>query len=280
VQIVNAVRAEGPVKKDPHHQFSTLPYHLWCCDGEVYIVKFKQNPEGYLALVNEYVCYKLAKLLELPIAEAALINVDHAFVEVYGEEISQFIGEPLQPGVHYGSKKIMKASPVSSHRLIQSSSNSHLVPNILLFDQWIGNCDRDANKGNMLFDMLKKEIVIIDHSHVFELGVLWGLYKGSIQLNRLIGSPFKVYEHQGCIFSKLAHIVKGNNPFSDIISKMGRITNEQLWNIIDEVPLEWGLTYDEKKTLHNFLCERLGRITDALPVLSSVLPYWKGGVPV
>ena len=53
----------------------TNPYIVKCSDGKKYVAKFPGNPEGTRVLINEYVCAELAKLLELPIPNFKLINI-------------------------------------------------------------------------------------------------------------------------------------------------------------------------------------------------------------
>lgn len=180
----------------------------------------------------------------------------------------------MQSGLHFGSKKVARISPVTSHKIIEGATNKSSIPSIILFDQLIANGDRDANRGNLLFDMTENKILMIDHSHVFKLGVIWD----PIQLRRLIGEPFTVSEHQGIVFSKMAHVVKGNNPFNEILHKMGCISDFQVRHIIEEIPEEWNIDRECKNALCDFICDRLCRISEALAPLQSVLPYWKGGV--
>ena len=52
----------------------TVPYVVWCDDGNTYVVKFPGNPQKEKALVNEFIASKLCDYLGLPIMEYNLIN--------------------------------------------------------------------------------------------------------------------------------------------------------------------------------------------------------------
>ncbi|MNB97099.1 hypothetical protein D3C75_443200 [compost metagenome] len=270
MQIVNAVRALQPVKNGV-----TRPYQVQADDGYIYYAKFKENPETSRILANEYVCAKIAEYLELPLANPSLLNVDANFIQLYGDEINKHIDSdtPITSGLHFGTRKINKAFQILNSRMLEDALNVRVIPEIILFDQLICNTDRDRNGGNLLFDMSEMKIVVIDHSHVFDIGPLWN----ATQLEFRIGSAFEPFAQNGYIFRKLVPFVRGNNPFDSIFGKISGMTDEGLWNIISGIPEEWLICEDDKIALHRYLCDRLHRIGDALETLKPLLPYWKGG---
>lgn len=270
MQTVTALYTNEPINNGV-----TRPYTITCDDGNPYITKFMQNPEGCRVLANEYVCAKIAQFLELPLASPTLINVDSSFLEIHGEEIAAHIEteELISEGIHFGTKKIKKAFQILNSKMIEKATNIEVIPEIILFDQLICNIDRDRNGGNLLFDQSEMKIVVIDHSHVFEIGSLWDAH----QLRLRIGGRFEPFAANGYVFRKLVPYVRGNNPFHSIIAKMSRMTDNHLWHIINTIPLQWGISDAEKYALHEYLCDRLHRIEEALPVIKPNLPFWKGG---
>ncbi|OAB34108.1 HipA family kinase [Paenibacillus glacialis] len=270
MQIVNAVRPIQPVNNGV-----TKPYILLGNDGNSYYTKFKENPETSRILANEFVCAKIAKFLDLPLASPTLINVDQDFIDIFGTEITEHIESDvsISKGLHFGTKKINKAFQIVNSKMIESATNIKAIPEIILFDQLICNTDRDRNGGNLIFDQSKMKIVVIDHSHAFDIGPLWDAH----QLEIRVGSQFEPFAHDGYIFRKLVPFVKGNNPFDPIIVKMLGMTSEFLWHTISSIPDEWIISMDDKLALHCYLCDRLHRISNALPILKPILPNWKGG---
>ncbi|WP_340004403.1 HipA family kinase [Paenibacillus sp. FSL K6-0276] len=270
MNVINAVRPMQPVNNGV-----TKPYVILCDDGNQYYTKFKQNPEGTRVLANEYVCAKLADQLKLPLANPTLINIDKEFIKLYGTTISNHIecGEELSGGLHFGTKKINKAFQIANSKMLESATNIRVIPEIILFDQLICNTDRDCNGGNLIFDQSNMQLVVIDHTHVFEIGSLWN----ANQLNLRIGSRFEPFTQNGYIFRKLVPFVNGHNPFDPILGKMSGITDAFLWNTINGIPDEWTIPSDDKTALHSYLGDRLHRINDALHILKPLLPHWKGG---
>lgn len=267
MDVVNAHRAIDGIKNG-----CTKPYHV-VCDGEPYIVKFKQNPEGLRVLANEYVCAKLAKKLHLPIPNPALIQVSDEFIKDFGTKISDHVGEQITTGIHFGTKKLKKAYPLTNADMIYLARNVHIVPEILLFDHWIHNSDRDRNGGNLLFDAVKMELVILDHTHAFDLGPIWT----ATQLTQRMNDRYIIFDTSGYVYKKLVPHIRGNQPFHSILDKMSRLTRDDLWNIIDSIPDQWEVCEEDKIALHSYLWNRLNRIEEVLPLLKPVLPFWKGG---
>lgn len=263
LKTIKADILQGPVGNG-----CTEPYHM-LCSGDPYIVKFAQNPESSRVLINEYVCALLAKKLDLPIPDASLIEINETLIQQ--TPILQEIG--VKPGLHFGSKKMRKATPIPSHFVIKRAVNKEYLPDILLFDHWINNKDRGSNSGNMLIETNTKEIVIIDHTHAFDIGSLWNEH----QLRRLIGEPLIAFDLTGPVYSNFVNYINGHNPFHSVLHKMSNITEDYIKGIICSTPEEWGCTQTEQKVLCEYILDRKERIEEVLPKLQEVLPYWKGG---
>lgn len=268
MKTVLAIRTSGEVNNG-----CTKPYYV-ACDEDTYVVKFKENPQGVRVLVNEYVCAEIAAIIELPLPSPALIRASEEFVRNSNQELSIHLGASITSGIHFGTKKVKKAYPITTSDMLKSAKNINIIPDIILFDQLVCNKDRDSNGGNLLFDPIKKEIVVIDHTHVFDLGSIWT----SSDLDRRIGQKFTAFDSSGYVYRKLVPFVKGNNPFHASLDRMARLKAPDLWNIINAIPIEWEVTIQEKNTLNQYIWDRLIRIEQCLPIIRPVFPYWKGGM--
>ncbi|RKQ34265.1 HipA family kinase [Oceanobacillus halophilus] len=251
----------------------TKPYII-NCSGEEYVVKFLQNPEGHKALINEYVCAEVARILELPLASPSLIEVGDTFVNDYGKEISRHTQEEIKAGIHFGTKKIKKVFPINTPQIVKRAYNKDIIPDLFVFDQIICNKDRDSNGGNLIFDYEKQSIVVIDHTHAFDIGPLWDEH----QLKIRIGEKFEPFNMTGYVYHKLVPFVDGHNPFSNILQKLQVISIETLKEIMDNIPQSWNINENEKDVLVNYLMDRINRVEEILECLHLLLPKWKGGV--
>ncbi|MEM5646533.1 HipA family kinase [Bacillus cereus] len=103
MQIVTAKTAHKEINNGV-----TKPYIITCDDSEQYVVKFKENPEGKRVLANEYVCAKIAEILDLPLATPSFVQVNETFIQDYGSQVSAHTETNVTPGFHFGTKKIKK----------------------------------------------------------------------------------------------------------------------------------------------------------------------------
>lgn len=134
---------------------------LRCSDGNYYVVKFQNNPQGLRILANELLGSRLAALLGLPAPTAEVIEVTKELI-VHSEEMTVQLkcgSTPLVPGLCCGTQyPYLPACPI--YDLLPDSlffrvENLSDFVSILAFDKWTGNIDarqavfvRDIEKGS------------------------------------------------------------------------------------------------------------------------------------
>src|SRR5690242_19311476 len=79
---------------------------LRCSDGNYYVVKFPNNPQGLAILANELLASRLAALLGLPVPNGRVIQESRALIaETEEMRIELRCGSvPLKPGICFGSQ--------------------------------------------------------------------------------------------------------------------------------------------------------------------------------
>ena len=79
--------------------------HLMRCDdGDYYVVKFQNNPQGVRILANELLGTRLAARLGLPTAAAEIVFVDEQLI-AYTDDLVMELGRgraPCKPGMQFG----------------------------------------------------------------------------------------------------------------------------------------------------------------------------------
>lgn len=237
---------------------------------DLYIVKTLDDKEQPKVLINEFVCYKLAKLLELPIPDASLMKISQEVIDASFE--LQQLG--VVPGIHFGSKFVNRSNTVITPPILNMITNKEDIPSIILFDQIIYNDDRTVNKGNLLFDLKAKALLIIDHSHVFRLGAIWD----AGELKKIHEVPLcLVKEFHGQNYRFLLKYVNGYNPFNKILQKVANISQEDIDWCLEGIPEQWELSLVDKNALKEFLLYRIDNVHKFLELLSNQCPSWKGG---
>ncbi|MGF9770232.1 HipA family kinase [Bacillus albus] len=237
---------------------------------DLYVVKTIDAKEEPKVLINEFVCYKLAKLLGLPIPNAALVRINEAIIASSPE--LKDLG--VQPGIHFGSQFVNKSQSSIQPPMLKIMVNKEDIPAIIIFDHIVYNDDRTVNKGNLLFDFKEKKLLIIDHSHVFKIGALWDEF----QLRRIMKEQLcLVKEFHGHNYRILLKCVNGHNPFNKILEKIKGLQVEDIEWCLQGIPDEWGLTDGEKSALSDFILHRIQNINTFLMLIKDQCPSWKGG---
>jgi len=249
---------------------TTDPVLMGCQNGH-YIVKSANNIHGPRVLINEFVCYKLAKLLELPIPDASLIHVSEKIIN----SSSDLMELGMLPGIHFGSSFIQRANTNLQPPLIRLAQNKEDIPSIVLFDQIIYNDDRTRNRGNLMFDLKKKSLMIIDHSHVFKLGAIWDHHQLKLINDE---APQLINDFHGHNYKILLEYVNGYNPFHKIITKLKSLTRQDIEWCCDGIPETWMLSEKDKEGLIDFIWYRINIIDQILDLIKNECPDWKGGI--
>lgn len=237
-------------------------------DNEMYIIKTINGPEGNIVLVNEFVCYHIAKLLNLPIPDIELALIDETTninAEVWDTE--DFSEKCF--GLAFCSKYVKNASPLEISLFSITEDLRILISNLVLFDHFI--CNKDRNKGNLL--TTNKSICVIDHSHAFDIGSLWN----SVELRRrmteencfssdIMDKNFYYYEDFKDL--GLLDMIYLNQAKDNLKEK---ITEKNLREIIDKIPKEWESDIEKLNSLFDYLKFRLENIDTFVSVILSHL---------
>lgn len=263
IKKVNATNYFAPIKVG-----STRPFIL-NCGNDAYVAKVFDEELESKHLINEFVCYHLAILMDIPIPEASLINVDDSLIE----SVPELRERNIKSNTLFGSRLVEKTQTNITPPFLEKIINKDDIPSIILFDQIIYNNDRAHNDGNLLIDYKTKKILAVDHSHVFKDGLLWNQYTlDTINLERqyLIDNFHKKY------YKMLQRFVNGNDPFYKIKNKLSSFNPDDISFIVESVPIEWGMTTDESSSLKRFLLHRISNVDDIFKRIHEQCPHWKG----
>lgn len=130
-----------------------------------YVVKLKAGMEnGVNGLVAELMAAQLAKFLDIPVPEPALIQVDPAITEVISD---QELADKLRnsAGLNYGSRFITGGFETRPIGKALPMALKQLSLEIFAFDALLQNPDRRDDKPNILWK--SDDLYIIDHEMSF-----------------------------------------------------------------------------------------------------------------
>jgi hypothetical protein len=140
-------------------------------DGNLYVVKFQDNPQGTRVLANEMLAAKLAEGLGLPVPPTAVVELHlQLSEELYFETPSG--RQPIRPGLHLGSRLVITSREGRSYDVLPESLWHEMRSlddfiGIQLFDLW--TCNRDTRQ--VVFWKYSREqkysATFIDNGHCF-----------------------------------------------------------------------------------------------------------------
>lgn len=236
-------------------------------DDKRVIIKTINNDEGNKVLINELVCYNIAKALNLPIPDGGICIIDDS------TKLEQNITLSSERyGVGFYSNRLDKVTNITNSPLLIKNYiiNKEDFLKIILFDNLVYNKDR--HKGNMLMDIGKQQgnkIHIIDHSHVFNIGSLWDRYQLARMMNENDYNSSEVMDYNKNIYDLLIQAIDFSyEALNQEVQNFKMLLNEQfLQNIINTIPEEWECDEIEKNMLLNYIIYRLKNIENISNVI-------------
>ncbi len=117
-------------------------------DGELYVVKFTNNPQHRRILVNEWLASAFLRYLQIHVPETAPIQLTADFID-RSPELYLTLGprkEAVPPGLHFGSKMAVHPDRVAvfdflPDKLLDKLENTADFLGTLVFDKWACNAD-------------------------------------------------------------------------------------------------------------------------------------------
>lgn len=245
---------------------STEPKFAILDDGTQVIVKLYNGPEGNLVLFNEYLCYRLAILLDIPMPKSGVCVLDESS-EIQDREIASSNNYGMAFFSEY-MPKVTKLLP----SIIGKMRNKEDFVKILLFDHVIFNTDR--NPGNLLVRFCKDDISlkVIDHTHVFINQALWDSHclRRAMSENDLTNT--KILDYNSYLYEMF---FQNFSVSKDMLEKeslvfKSKINRDTIIKLIDCVPNEWKPMQSDLDDLVEYI---LYRVNNLDIIISTIMTY-------
>lgn len=245
---------------------STHPKFAILEDGTQVVTKLYNGPEGNLVLFNEYLCYRLAILLDIPMPRSGICILDSS---------SEIQDEELATSHNFGKAFFSEYMPKVTKLLptiISKMRNKEDFVKILLFDHVIFNTDR--NPGNLLVRFCKDDISlkVIDHTHVFINQTFWdsSCLKRAMEENDLLDT--KVLEYNSYLYEMFFRNFSVTKEMLEKESSVfkSKINRDTIIELIDIIPEEWQPKQKDIAELINYI---LYRVDNLDVIISTILTY-------
>jgi len=244
-------------------------------DGQVYVVKFQNNPQHTRVLANELLASRLALAAGLTAPEVELVEVSSWLVE-NTPELEMDLGRTrvrCQPGLQFGSRFVGGLMPGQvvdflPEEQLAEVKNLGEFAGILALDKWTGN----ANGRQAVFTRKQRErkyrAVFIDYGYCFHAGE-W----------RFEDLPLRGVYYRNDVYREIS----GWDSFEPWLTRLETMPADTVWAAANEVPPEWyGGDLKEMEALVEKLLARRSRIRALIDDFRvshrKPFPKWGGGV--
>jgi hypothetical protein len=201
-------------------------------DHNLWIVKFKNNPQHLRVLANELIATQIAEVIGLSVPVSGIVDVSQSIIEGNPQlyvDLGPRRREPCSSGLQFGSRFAggMISRQVVEYLADEQLLNAHNLEQfagILAFDKWTGNSDYRQVVYRRGAGGRGYSAVFIDQGSCFNLGG-WNFRD----------APLKGVFSQNGAYSG----VTDWNSFEPWLSRIEQFNPQLLWEIAEAVPPEW-----------------------------------------
>ena len=201
-------------------------------DGNLWIVKFQNNPQHIRVLANELIATRLAAAIGLSVPATDVIEVTPWLVANTADmeyELGQGRRERYAPGLHFGSRFIGGLMPgllvdYLPEQQLEEVRNLEEFTGILCLDKWAGNCNGRQAVFSRSARERKYKATFIDQGFCFNAGE-W----------TFPDSPLRGIYARNLVYAN----VTGWKSFDKWLPYIETMSPEVLWKIAEAVPPEW-----------------------------------------
>lgn len=257
MDVLHALRHVKPMGKG-----ETRPHLFYCNDGNKYVVKLMNNQQGKGVLVNEYIAFRLAKLMNLPAAEYKIVHISSELIDMFPALKKLNVPE----GPHIGCLFAEQAVTLKNQVNLSICKNIETISGMIVFDYWIMNWDRYVTGANLLFLQDTKRLLLIDHANAF-CGPEW-------DTDELEENKNFVEVYWGHYYEIFVPYIDGSDPFYSYLSTLEALERRELKEAVKGIPKEWKISYSMLEYLIEFLLCRKNLVRGAILQLQDKFPIW------
>ncbi len=201
-------------------------------DGALWVVKFRNNPQGERVLANELIATRLAEAVGLPVPKSDVVEVSE-WLTANSPDMQLDLGRGAkarcEAGLQFGSRFVGGLVPGQvvdylPEPQMQELGNLKDFAGMLVLDKWTGNCNGRQAVFERKTRQRKYRATFIDQGFCFNAGE-WSFPEAPL---RGVYPRNLVYEH-----------VTGWESFEPWLSRVETFRAEALGAIAEQVPPRW-----------------------------------------
>ncbi len=217
-------------------------------DGRVAHVKFQQNPQTTRSLINDLIGTILGRYLDAPAAEAVLVEVNTQL----RARIPYLTKYRWLPGLQFGTIFLDNAIPIRKLKEYRDIANWSELPLCMLLETWLYNQDVKLSHVLCIPEHNQVRMIMVDHGFIFPSGPSWSVHDLK-KHRRDFPSPAPL--------TWLASKSPSRFYFDDAVNRINSLSQNDLSELINLVPADWGLSSRRMRAIVDFLMFRQNKLT-------------------
>ena len=201
-------------------------------DGNLWVVKFRNNPQHLRVLANELIGTRIAEAVGLTVPKSDVVEVSQWLVDNSPGmvmEMGRGVRQRCASGLQFGSRFVGGLMPGQvvdylPEQQMEEVRNLAEFAGMLVVDKWTGNC----NGRQAVFERRPRErkyrATFIDQGYCFNAGE-W----------TFPDAPLRGVFARNQVYAR----IRGWDSFEPWLSRVEQFSPEQLWKVVEEVPPEW-----------------------------------------
>jgi hypothetical protein len=244
-------------------------------DGNLWVVKFRNNPQGERVLANELIATRLAAAVGLSVPVVDVMDVSPWLIANSPEmwvDVGRDMQAPCQAGLAFGSQFVGGLMPGQivdylPDEQLAEVRNLREFAGMLCIDKWTGN----SNGRQAVFVRNPRErkyrAVFIDQGYCFQANE-WRFSDAAL---RGVYPKNLVYE-----------AITGWDDFEPWLTRIEEMPVETLWSVAEDVPQDWyGGDPGELERLMETMQKRRSRVRELITgfreSMRTPFPHWGSG---
>lgn len=221
------------------HQFHTgeEPVMVMCSDVNIYVCKYMRSSATAYKLACEFIGTNLAKTWLLNTPDVALVNIRPSHWE--GINVSHSISA-TSIGFRW-LEGVVDITPSTYGKVPAKAEMLAQLMKIALFDFWTANEDRNANNANLMYDVVREQLVSIDYGCIFNTATFEYPLLQLTSTDTILWSDLFRHLLQGIDSQSVLAIA--NRMKTDYEGSLDR-SEDIVAEIIAEMPQEWNVPTD------------------------------------
>ena len=227
-------------------------------DGNLWVVKFKNNAQHLRVLANELIATRMAEAVGLSVPKSDVVEVSDWLIANSPEmmvDLGRGVRERCASGLQFGSRFVGGLMPGQvvdylPEPQMDEVRNLQEFAGMLVLDKWAGNC----NGRQAVYERKPRErryrATFIDQGYCFNAGE-W----------TFPDAPLRGVFARNQVYAK----VRGWDSFEPWLSRVEEFEAECLWKIAEEIPPEWyGGDLGVIECLMEMLLKRRSRVRELI----------------